>query len=87
MREFKLVIPFPGGSAEDAARGHGFHGILRVNDAAENAPLPEDGSVQGRPLAVFTHGLLSHKNALFFRPMAGLVGMDSFRWDMMYVAS
>lgn len=82
MHESKLVIPFAHGSQADADAGHGFHGVLRQVDAPEGAPLPAPGACARRPLAVLTHGLLSHKSAIFFRPLLDTLRMDSFRWDL-----
>lgn len=81
MPEFSIVIPFPGGTQAEADKGQGFHGILRLSNAPENASLPDDGSRQGQPLAIFNHGLQSHKNSLFFKPLAAELDFDSFRWD------
>jgi len=85
MSEWKIVIPFPGKTDVEASQGQGFHGILRLHDQPDATGLPADGSCAGRPLALLTHGLLSHKNAIFFRPATKILGMDSFRWDMRYV--
>lgn len=82
MSEYSFVIPFPGGSQADAEKGHGFHAILRLAPAAGSTGFPTDRTCRGRRLAVFTHGLLSHKNGIFFKPLASLLDMDSLRWDM-----
>lgn len=85
MSEWKIVIPFPGGTEKEAYHGQGIHGILRLHDQPDATELPADGSCAGRPLALLTHGLLSHKNAIFFRPATKILGMDSFRWDIRFV--
>lgn len=81
MAEFRIVIPFPGGNQVEADKGHGYHGILRLVNVQEDTPLPAPGARQGRPLAVFNHGLLADKNALFFQSLASELPIDSFRWD------
>ena len=70
MAEFHIVIPFPGGNQAEADKGHGYHGILRLANVQEDTLLPAPGARQGRPLAVFNHGLLADKNALFFQSLA-----------------
>ena len=75
MSEYSFVIPFPGGSQADAERGHGFHAILRLAPAAGSTGFPTDRTCRGRRLAVFTHGLLSHKNGIFFKPLASLLSL------------
>ena len=81
MAEFHIVIPFPGGNQAEADKGHGYHGILRLANVQEDTLLPAPGARQGRPLAVFNHGLLADKNALFFQSLASELSIDSFRWD------
>lgn len=81
MTEFRVVIPFPGGNQAEADKGHGYHGILRLVNVQQDHLLPAKGARQGRPLAVFNHGLLADKNALFFQSLASDLQIDSFRWD------
>ncbi|PKI84182.1 dTMP kinase [Malassezia vespertilionis] len=58
-----------------------FSSILHSKYGVDGA-LPEKHATQGKPLAVMIHGINSHKNSLFFTPLAQVLPMDSFRYDM-----
>ncbi|WFC98383.1 dTMP kinase [Malassezia yamatoensis] len=78
--EHDLNIPFLDASLADVPNPL-YRGLLIQKGCELNAPIFEAEHTRGRPLAIFVHGMASHKNGIIFRPLAEQIDIDSYRYD------
>lgn len=74
MLELDVPVPLPGSP-------HALSGTLTLHSRDADAGPPSRSETEGKPIAVFVHGAMSHKNALMFKPLARGLPIDTFRFD------
>lgn len=84
MPEWKLCIDVP--PTERSPEPIGCLPGLLIQHGAPEGNAPDTKNSQGKPLALLVHGSMSQKNALFFKPLAQQLPIDSYRWDMRCVS-
>lgn len=79
VQETRLSIPFPSRSDPQIH----LIGILAHHAPLEATPASSSSTSTSaaRPLALITHGVLSHKNQSYHRLLAKTLPIDSFRFD------
>ncbi|WFD36099.1 dTMP kinase [Malassezia cuniculi] len=80
MPEWQLSIPVPPTQRTPEPLPSGLPGLLIQHDVPEGAG-PDKVRSRGRPLAIIVHGAMAHKNAIFYKPIAQGLSIDSFRCD------
>ncbi|WFD37633.1 dTMP kinase [Malassezia japonica] len=80
MAEHRVDVPFLDAGLASEPDSH-YSGLLIQRDAAESGAILERSHTAGRPLALLLHGMGSHKNAVFFKPLAHALPIDSYRFD------
>lgn len=79
MTEYRLDVPFLDARLANEPNPC-YRGLLVQHGGGPEGPL-DRSQTEGRPLAIFVHGMASHKNGLMFATIAQQLRIDSYRFD------